>query len=334
MHLLNYASASSSNALLGATSSILRHFGHAGVDVFFVVSGFIIAHQVQLGGSPLRFLLRRGARIYPLFWLTLVVMAAIPLYPGKSDKAIEPITLLLFTSPTQHPVAWTLVFEVHFYAVTAICLMLGRRAPLALLIWCAIQAAAVVIGWPMYPFISPLSLEFCIGILVGFAASRVAIPWPRAVGLLAIATAAIAGLLFDGQSHATNQWWRLAAWGLPGGLLLWSALSFEAGGGRTPRLLSEAGNASYSIYMWHLPVAGAAWMIWRPALSTWWGATSYLIACLVTISIVSWLSWRQFEQPISRWFSAATRPRVAAVVAPSGATAAESETIAGGQPRS
>src|SRR5690606_16694261 len=112
------------------------------------------------GGDPLHFLLRRGARVYPLFWLTLIAMIAVPLYPGKSDSPIVPTTHLLLASPAQHPVAWTLVFEVHFYAVAAACLAFGRRAPLALLCWCAIQSAAVFIGWPKYLFVSPMSLEF------------------------------------------------------------------------------------------------------------------------------------------------------------------------------
>jgi len=306
MHLANYAAVSSASGFLAEVASTLRHFGHAGVDIFFVISGVIIARQVQTAGSPIRFLLRRAARVYPLFWVTLIALIAIPLYPGKSDTAIEPVALLLFTVPSQHPVAWTLVFELHFYAVAGLCLLLGRLAPMALLIWCAVMSVMVVIGWPNYLFISPLSLEFCIGILVGYAAPRVAIPWPRAFGLLGLTAIVIGGLLFDGERHATDQWWRLAVWGLPGGLLLWAALSFEAVGGRTPQLLWKAGDASYSIYMWHLPVAGAAWMIWRPVLGTWWGVSSYLIACVLGIAIVSWLSWRQFEQPINRWVSMAT----------------------------
>lgn len=297
MHTLNYATAGWPNTWLSAASSVFRQFGHAGVDVFFVISGFIIAEQAAKASSPVEFAVRRVARVYPLFWLTLTAMILIPLYPGKSQEPVTISSLFLLTSPPQHPVAWTLVYEIYFYAVGAVCLCFGRFAKSALLAWCLLQTVAVAIRWPDTYFVSPLSLEFCLGVGVAFGSKRIRLPTliaPAAVGWIVAF-----GLLHGGSVFATDQWTRLIVWGVPSALLLWSMISYEARGGRVPNVVVACGDISYSMYMWHVPVLSLAWMIWRESLGDAWVGVIYVIGSVVASVVIAFASWSLVEQPIN-----------------------------------
>src|SRR5205085_6006264 len=161
--------------------------GAAGVDLFFVISGFVMVYSSEaLFGrldGPVRFFLRRLARIAPLYW---VVTIAIILYIYAAHGA----TLWTIYSPGSllasflfwpyprldglafpvHLLGWTLNYEMFFYAVFAFAILLPRRAAVATV--CVAFAALVTIGQlyslplPFGFWANSIILEFCYGMLI------------------------------------------------------------------------------------------------------------------------------------------------------------------------
>jgi exopolysaccharide production protein ExoZ len=309
MHLMNLATLGQAPLPAQKVTAILGQFGHFGVDVFFVVSGFIITTVVSKVAakrpSPAQFLTRRAARIYPLFWVTLLAFLLIP--PGGArgleDLTHRPLSILLLEPTLAHPVAWTLVFEINFYVVAAVCLMFGRHVALALMVWCVLQLGLVVAATagfvPPYVFFNPMSLEFCLGVILGLAAHKIALPRPLWWGALSLAWAGAVVLSLGWPRLYADQTVRVLAWAPPAAVLVWAALSHEMAAGKSNRLMVAIGDASYSIYMWHLPVfLLTSFIAGHPDTPT--SFLLYLVVCSTACAAVSWLSWRYFEIPITR----------------------------------
>ncbi|MGV3772981.1 MAG: acyltransferase family protein [Verrucomicrobiales bacterium] len=118
-------------------------WGGAGVDFFFVLSGFLIflMHHGDIG-RPERFkpyIIKRILRIYPVYWV--VTLCVIPVYflsPSFGlEKDRDPFVILgslaLLPVPQGHTlrVAWTLVYEVAFYIAFGLAILTSRRAAVA-----------------------------------------------------------------------------------------------------------------------------------------------------------------------------------------------------------
>jgi exopolysaccharide production protein ExoZ len=245
--------------------------GAAGVDVFFVISGFIMwTVSARRATGPGDFLLRRAGRIAPLYWTVTLLVVALDLlrpslFPNMRLTAGHVAQSLLFL-PHRDPAGvvapvivpgWTLNYEAFFYVVFALTLLLrpGRRA----LILTAALGGLCLIGlflphgrWPAVDtYADPLVLEFAAGVWLAKAAAAGRLGRePAALGAIA------AGLLILTVVALTDAdargWARLAYWGLPAVLIVWGALSLE-GSGRMPALapLKGLGDASYSLYLAH-----------------------------------------------------------------------------------
>ena len=182
-------------------------FGHAGVDFFFVLSGFIISHVHGMDiGRPdraARYAWRRFARIYPIYWAVTALLvlrdafapdAAARLTPAR---LLESVTLLPLGGEPMIAVAWTLQHEILFYA--AFCLaILNRRLGLALvaggIVLSLVGAISPPRDWLLYFLTSGYHLEFLMGILAAriVATGRVPAPfWLMAAGLVLFGCAAV-----------------------------------------------------------------------------------------------------------------------------------------------
>ena len=222
-------------------------FGGFGVDLFFVVSGFVIASMQPRGAGE--FLARRFLRIYPIYWLlSLPFLLTATLEAGRLATSI---TLWPFWGASvSHPyllVAWTLCFEVMFYCAAAFARW-NWRVPV--LLYVSASIFGLVTDNEVAGFVgNPLILEF----LAGAALTRVPPCWRRgaiavvlALAILSVVPhAQIAGWrAFDPQFGAM----RLFAWGIPAMLMVYGALSAERFLARF-KPLSKLGDASYSIYL-------------------------------------------------------------------------------------
>lgn len=243
-------------------------FGEFGVDIFFVISGFVIA--LVLGNPDLttqRFLADRIARIVPLYWvLTFGVFAGALIAPELFNSTTADFGNLLkslFFIPYRKEsgqifpmlfVGWTLNYEMLFYAATAASLVLVRRHRLLftsvaiLAIFCAAKASGSHGVFAAF-YTNERMFEFPLG----FAAYRL---WKFGVPIKpplagCIALAAYAWMAFVNWHDLSNA--PLLYYGLPAFVLIISTLSLESamGSGPMTRAAIFIGNASYAIYLSH-----------------------------------------------------------------------------------
>lgn len=157
--------------------------GASGVDIFFVISGFIICQPAaRPHDGALYFLMRRWWRIFPLYWIVMAVSVALavsfginwaPWMSGR-HSAVEYV-LLLTTENRYVPQAWSLVFELYFYASLALVLFLAPagRFYRTLAVWIAAQIVLVALGGPSgAPPPNALCLEFALGCVVAWLNER------------------------------------------------------------------------------------------------------------------------------------------------------------------
>jgi exopolysaccharide production protein ExoZ len=243
------------------------HFaiGAAGVDVFFVISGFIMwVIASDRAPSPSAFLRDRIERIAPLYWIATAVMVAgalAGLFPNLRLTPQYVLSSLLFIparSPSTGDIwpvlvqGWTLNYEMFFYKLFAVTLFLPARRRFAVL--AALFLALVSAGWLLDPatpllktWTDPLLLEFLLGMAIGKAWLKGAVP-PLMAGL-GLMVAAAAGFAFVGATYIGFTPFMLGP--LSAALLLGVlALEKRAVVPRLP-LVSYLGDASYSIYLWH-----------------------------------------------------------------------------------
>jgi exopolysaccharide production protein ExoZ len=250
--------------------------GTYGVDLFFVISGVVmLVSTATWFGEPSaarRFLARRATRIYPPYWIvTAFVLVAYLLVPSATGehRSAPPDVLLSFLALPQRGepllvVGWTLTYELVFYAVFAVALRFQRGyLPLVTAIW---LLAAVLIG-ALGPHASPwvrvlgswFDLEFVFGMAIGTLVLRGALAAPRALFALAVVliVSVCVATAYSGSEFFEIAWWRPWAVGLPMALLVYAALGLERHGVLAPRWLRAQGDASYALYLWHVPVIGA-----------------------------------------------------------------------------
>ena len=302
--------------------------GWVGVDVFFVISGFVM---VYIGWSlpsgarqSLKFLRRRALRIYPLWWAFAGLAAVEFLLTGGRGLAYLVNSLLLVpqaTSPVLE-VGWTLIHEMYFYALFALALLLPVRQRLAALLgWTALLLGANLVtpmpgaaeGW-LSLALSPLGLEFgmgaAVGLLVlgGFHREARAATW---LGALLF----VGALLFPPAVMDTYPTLgRILLFAAPTALLLYGVVGLERTGRlHTPGPLRALGDWSYSLYLCHLFVLSAggrvvtllAEQLPEPLAQHFRfgpepGAldTAFLISGTLASVIVAALAYRWLEQPL------------------------------------
>lgn len=296
--------------------------GAAGVDVFFVISGFIILHSLAARPmAPGAFLWNRAARIIPLYWavtlgITALAVLAPPVMPGLQPDAWRVLASLLFI-PHRNPQGdifpllvpgWTLNYEVFFYALAALAWAAPAAWRLRIFFGALLALVALGLAWrPENPMLatwtSGLLLQFAAGGALALGFARGTVPG-RAWGvvLLAGGVAAYAGLEWSGWYSET---WRFLAWGLPACCIVLGALALE------PRreaawmgALRRLGDASYSIYLLHTLVVAVMFRLVAPHSSL-----LFVLASLVAAVMVGLLSFRLFEQPVGRWLRGMAWPR-------------------------
>lgn len=242
--------------------------GYAGVDLFFVISGFVIAYSSQsFIGRPTffwQFWLKRLVRIYPLYWLVLIlsIVGLVLTAPDKVPTGTVPVViehwlavaLLIPGHEAVNAVSWSLSYELYFYGLFSLLILSGQAW--YVLIGVGIITLIHVMGAPAFAensfFFSPLNLEFCSGILIWYVSTRIKQSSWLAVGSLIMAIAIIGAW----QSTVTNEdhLQRAIIFGTASGLLVFAGIAFEQNGQfRSPSWLCDVGDASYILYLLHLP---------------------------------------------------------------------------------
>ncbi len=308
--------------------------GAAGVDLFFIISGFVmIVASARLAERPdggRVFLRRRLERVVPLYWLaTTAKLALVVVAPALAHHARPGWTGILCSYlflPSHDaeglvrpllPVGWTLWFEMMFYLVFAAGLALrppdGLRgvATRVVLPTLGCIAAASLFRRPGWPAIgalaSPLTLEFAAGVLLGLAASRAPATPPSDRALAAASCLAVVSLLALVALPAGTPWWRTLDWGGPAAVLVAASLVIErADRLHWPRWLLRLGDASYAIYLAHGFVLAGLGTLHLASLPT------LLTAALVLSVAAGLIAHHAIEQPLAAWFAGSREAGVTA----------------------
>lgn len=143
-------------------------YGHLGVELFFMISGFVIFMSIKNITKPIDFLKKRFYRLYPLFWLSLLfttlVMCFFPLPDTKQSvfQFIANLTMLpsLFKQNAIDGVYWTLKIELFFYLFVLILLLVKQQKKI---IWIAI--AYFLLGLGLVLKLGVLNMSFFYGTL-------------------------------------------------------------------------------------------------------------------------------------------------------------------------
>jgi len=300
-------------------------YGKASVDLFFVISGFVIAtvtcgqfHSMRAAGH---FLFQRITRIYPPYWLYSTIVLVIWLYRPEmvnatQDNQVNILASFLLLPQVLLPllmVGWTLIHEMYFYLIIALLIPVIRERmfPATLALW-----GIVVVFWHIY-FMSNPSKNYSPSLLLAFHPLTLEFIGGSAVGLLlkgniigkgyVITIIGIAGFLFAASWLDTNDmvldingWWRVLCFGIPSIFVVYGVVSVEIGGKvRFPRIMRKIGDASYSIYLTHVLVLSAIGRAWaQVATPELINHVVALATMILAVIITGLISYRWVEVPI------------------------------------
>lgn len=313
--------------------------GMVGVDLFFVISGFIMVHvawSVRHGAKAvLEFLYARVSRIYPLYWLITLVTIGIwvwkpeIVFSSMSDAPdiVKSFLLIPDDRPPFLAIGWTLIHEMFFYLVFAIALFFKPKFMLPFLgIWAVILGVGISLGWDgtsplMEILFNPLSYEFLAGALAAWLLKMYNAPFAKIALLLGIVVSVTVLALsldrHDGMPATFAD--RAILFTLPATLIVYGLAGIEVHGKLFSKLLSRLGDWSYSLYLTHILSLSLIGRLWNWLTKrgfgqdTIWDNIGMLVFMPLFAIFVSYLCYRFAEKPMldlakrgrSRWFKKA-----------------------------
>jgi peptidoglycan/LPS O-acetylase OafA/YrhL len=247
-------------------------YGAAGVDVFFVISGFVIlssilAREVTGPSTSASFILDRVRRIFPFYWVCAAAVLLIWL-SGAGYRNLSPTLDMVFSALLLLPgsrmiigVSWTLTFEMYFYTLVAVLMLTGlslRQLPSAItvLIGSILLATSYMdTEGPTAEFFSnPIVLEFLFGVALA-PLLRLYAPSLAVAMILLIAGVVLIGAGSAYTDNATtagvSRNTRYIVWGIPAVLVFNGFYAIRLSEGRVRSTILLLGNASYAIYLTH-----------------------------------------------------------------------------------
>ena len=310
--------------------------GFAGVDIFFVISGFIMAwttESVTGADGAVNFAKRRVARIYSGYW-PFYLMALI-LFTWLSPQYLSNVdftgSALLWPTDLHHlliPVSWTLIFEMGFYALFTVLIAAtgpGRDRVIVFLL-------IATLGWALFSqFVrgayEPGRLEdmsvyeqyLAFPFLLEFLAGSVLAAWlrkhpqgPALVPLAAGVTLFVAGGWINQNAfggaliQGYHVLWRVLIFGGGSVMILAGLVRLESRGAVFPAAFSIlAGGSSYALYLSHtliLDAAGRLGMKGFLSQNPDWLAKAALAGVCLAIVLYSMAHYRWLERPLHHLF--------------------------------
>lgn len=297
-----------------------EHFwrpGMSGVDLFFVISGFVMA--VSAEGLRNRadawklFLMRRIVRVVPMYWLaTTFKLIFILIFPAMAlNTPVEfwhVLSSYLFVptfDETGHmilpllKVGWTLVYEMTFYLLFAFALFLRWPPLLSTAIIFGLFTLINTVSGPSFPvgfgFLNPIMLEFVMGMMVakycrGIKLANLILP-------IVLIPLCLAVMVWGGSQHI---WWRWLYWGVPSMVIVGLFVMTEAQLRMyMPKVFIVLGDSSYSLYLTHtmlIPIIGSILVKLNMM-----NGTVAVICCLIATPIAGLLAYLIVERHITEF---------------------------------
>ena len=295
----------------------------AGVDMFFVISGFIMVYASRpLFGKPDSrgvFLARRIARVAPLYWTVTTFYLAVALAAPFVLNQPQPSGWMVIASYLFIPVmradglvqpvyslGWTLNYEMFFYVLFAAVIVLPIRSAMVSLL--VLLAALALLGTFRLPptlafWTDPIILEFAFGAALGWLQSRgVTLNrwWRWALVVLGLGLLAAVG-----SKPGAVPLLRPLLWGLPVAMLVaaaalredrtWAASLFT-------RFCAFLGDISYAIYLIHpFVIRGVEEVAVRSGLAAILGPVGFIMVALAGTVAAAFLIHQAFEKPATAY---------------------------------
>lgn len=295
--------------------------GSLGVLMFFTVSGFIMVYISRgtfgMPGASVSFLQKRLIRIVPLYWMMTMLALVIILRNAQPVGMVQVMQSLLFIPYIVHGhlirpllgVGWTLNFEMFFYVLFAVSLLVRR----GLMLLCCTLGVLLLTDQILNPiwhyhdpstlvqeWTDPLLLPFLLGI--GLAILHRSYPaMHNRHPFLGLAAGCLVMLVLQQTlipDHHDPVWWRIAVLAL--GAVLASSAILASGHIEVPRWLILAGDSSYSLYLVHPLLFGLVKRIGGEALARELPVAAMLL--YVVLSTAAGLALHIcIERPLTRW---------------------------------
>ncbi len=297
-------------------------FGGSGVDIFFVLSGFIITYTSIAGISQvsnlLPFIRKRIVRIFPTYWITitlfLAIQAALPsFYKTHFNFHFSNLlsTYLLFPGHFMvNGVSWTLTYELFFYFLFSFAFIIPNKK---LAFYLGIIYSILIILVPLSGYTAynknvwisllyfPMNVEFFMGVSIALFISKIS-------ARLSVPLIIIGSLLFlaagiasnNGYQFLPNVFNRVLFFGIPAFLIITGIVKLELSKKiAVHNILLTLGGASYSLYLIHLPlVAAFVRIIAKFNVHNNIVIHILLLIMVVAICCVSILFYKAIEQPV------------------------------------
>ena len=294
---------------LDLVTPFLFKYCPAGVDIFFVISGFIITTVAYYSGQKLtetnrltlvrEFIIKRIIRIYPIYWV--VFISALLLSPWVwLSPAFMPnynnFGMFFLFEPSNNKVmaAWTLTYELYFYFIVSLILLIfPKNVFLGMAIWCVSTLIAILyFTFTHNPLINllpftPNLLEFMLGALLAFLIHRKITVFPvsaLAIGLLWF----LVGAEINSNGGNWDFWYRTLCFSPAAALIIYGFMGLELNKGWVfHRYYQLIGDASYSIYIWHQLVLSSI-MIVALDLGLFAHVSAYVLVIIWTLIAFCW----------------------------------------------
>ncbi|MCJ8510364.1 acyltransferase [Rhizobium lemnae] len=270
------------------------NFGAVGVDIFFVISGFIMYYSAYGKANICSFLIGRFFRIVPLYWLSTLILVfffMVGFRPNglhflDADTIWKSLLFIKTTFPDGRvdlilSLGWTLIYEIFFYVVFSLTSVFksAERSLLALFFFFSILIFFGPYTSPTHPqikdFFDPIMFEFlyggviatCIKNFQGRISGIGVVGKIRISGMLALSVAAL--VILEVLGLQTPQEWRVLTWGLLAAAIVGCLVLLELSGWRISNgFILLIGNASYSLYLFHpIIMQGSIKILHKYALS-------------------------------------------------------------------
>jgi exopolysaccharide production protein ExoZ len=276
--------------------------GLAGVDIFFVISGVVIAKTAP-GLTPQQFAWRRIRRIVPLCFVCAMPAVLVAATVGFGWRELVATFLLwpatdVMTAPLLG-VAWTLSFEMLFYASAT--LVLFNRFWVVPLLGVYIVSFFLRSFGPIFQFLgNPIIVEFLFGVAIT-RAPKLGLVIPAITGgIVLLLAAGILGVAPSGGTldflRGDDNLRRVFACGIPAAIVVYGTMQIQT----TPSVWTYLGEASYALYLVHTFMVTPLQVLWSQFPIP---ADAIIAIGLIASLLFAWRVHELVEKPILNKFA-------------------------------
>ena len=306
-------------------SHITLKFGTFGLDIFFVISGFVMAKLISNNTRPKKFIIDRISRIIPLYWLLTTLLILITIFFPKllntnTFNFIYYLKSIFFIPYYNHNnylqpliiVGWTLNYEIFFYFCIFFSIIINKKKYYLIVLFFFIFFNTIIKNFyieNIYELIiffsNPIIFEFFFGIIAFYLYkfNRNLIIKPYKIVILSVISYGFMAY-YETNNTILNDYLRLFFYGIPSFTLVLSLCFLEKcfiKNSILTKKIIDIGNASYSIYLTHLFVLGFVNLVNYKLniinVSTFTGSLLIIFLCI----IIGKLTYDFIDKPISNY---------------------------------